>query len=92
MRGVGIRVHDLSSPRIRGHDDEGDARPVAEEIDRLKKARIPVASPFIEGDEDGGPSEEVRMRLELVENPLHERFEQIELRAPPGDRRRSCPV
>jgi hypothetical protein len=67
-RMVGVGVHHVAAARVFGHGDHGNARPVAEEVDRLEEARIPVAAALVKGDEEGGLLEEVRMCLEPVED------------------------
>src|SRR5215471_15359820 len=76
-----VRVDHLAPTGVLGHGDKGDARAVAEEVDRLEEARIPVAATLVEGDEEGGLCEERRMRFELVENLVDHGFEEIKLRA-----------
>src|ERR1700709_1931078 len=50
---VAIAVMDLAAGRIRREDQQRDTRSVAEEVDRLDEARIPVTTGLVEGDEDG---------------------------------------
>src|SRR5438128_2562140 len=77
---VSIRVDHFTTTGILGDGNEGNARPIAEEVDRLEETRVPVATTLIEGDEEGRLFEEGRMRLELVEDLVDHRFKQIELR------------
>src|SRR5215831_18600219 len=77
---VSIRVHHFAATGILRDGNEGDARPVAEEVDRLEETRVPVATALVEGDEEGRLFEEGWMRLELVEDLVDHRFKQIELR------------
>src|SRR5262249_56927192 len=78
---VSIRVDYFAATGIFGDGNEGDARPVAEEVDGLEEARVPVANALVEGDEEGRRCEECRMRLEPVEDLVDHRFKQIELRS-----------
>ena len=43
---------DVSTCRIRRHDQQWNARTVAEEVDRLDVARVIVAAAFVESDKD----------------------------------------
>ena len=51
---VAVLVRDVAAGGVRRHDDQRDARAVAEEVERLHVARVVVAAAFVEGDEDGG--------------------------------------
>ena len=66
---VGVAMHYIATARVFGNGDEGDARPIAEEVDGLEEARIPIAATLVESDEASGLIEEIRMRFELVEDP-----------------------
>ncbi len=72
---------DLSAGRIRREDQQRDARPVAEEVERLDEARVPVAAGFIPGDEHGRLGLELGIGVEGGENVERVGFEQIDLRA-----------
>src|SRR5215510_9390149 len=76
-----IRVDHVASTGVCGYGDEGDARAVAEEVDRLEEARIPVAAALVEGDEQGGLFEELWLHLKRMEDLVDHRFEEIELGA-----------
>src|SRR3954469_10350308 len=65
---VAIAVMDLSAGRIGRENQQRDARSVAEEVDRLDKAGVPVAAGLIEGDEHGSLSLELRIVVEGGEN------------------------
>src|SRR5579875_336465 len=54
---------------------------VAEEIERLDIARIPVAAALIEGDEDRGTGPERGMRFHRLDQPARKRLQDVELRA-----------
>ena len=47
---VGIAVRDMSSLRVGRHHHQRDARPVAEEIDRLDKAAVVIPASLIESN------------------------------------------
>src|SRR5262249_37027822 len=76
-----IRVHHPAALGIGGHHQEGNARTVAEEIERLREPGIPVAATLVEGDEQGGLLPEMALRLEAVEDFVQHGFEEIELGA-----------
>src|SRR5204862_3885632 len=80
-RVVRVRVGDFAAARIPRHGDEGDTRTIAEEVDRLEEAGVPVTAALVEGDEERGALEEVRMLLEDVEHALDQRLEEAQLRA-----------
>jgi hypothetical protein len=65
--------------RIR-HDDQRNARAVAEEVDRLHIAGVVVAAALILGDENDGVLGVRRRGLDLVDDLLHEALEQVQLR------------
>ena len=60
---------------VRDHDHR-DAGAVAEEVERLNIARVPVAAAFVEGDEDRGVLPQRRIGLHRVDDLLGEAFEQ----------------
>src|SRR2546430_2413506 len=62
-------------------DDEGNARPVAEEVYRLHEARIVVTAPLVKGDEQGGFGKEFWLGTELIQNLVEHPLEKIKLRA-----------
>src|ERR1041385_6892942 len=64
-RGVlGVDVADMTAPREGRNSDHRNARPGAEEIDRLDKAGVVVATALVYCDEDGslGPLPRVALR------------------------------
>ena len=48
---VAVVVIDVAAGRIRREDQQRDARSVAEEVDRLDEARVPVTAGLVPGDE-----------------------------------------
>ncbi len=75
-----IGVYDLTPLGIGRDGEQRDPRAVAEEVHRLNVARVPVAAPFIEGDEDGGALPDRRILADLQFDLAHEGLEEIELR------------
>src|SRR5712671_2178136 len=74
---IGV-VHPAASceGRYRNHWNTGA---VAEEVERLKESRIPVAAALVERDQQSSLSEEVRMSAEPIKNLVDHPFEIDEL-------------
>ena len=51
---LGVDVADMTAPREGRNSNHRNARPSAEEIDRLDKAGVVVAAALVYSDEDGG--------------------------------------
>jgi hypothetical protein len=77
---VGVVVRDVTARRVRRDRDERDARAVAEEVERLHVAGVPVAAALVERDEDGGVLPELGLRLDRVDDLLGVALEEVELR------------
>ena len=78
---VAITVMDLSAGRIRRENQQRNARPIAEEVERLDEARVPVATGLIKGDEDGRLGFELGIVVEGTKDVQQIGLEQIDLRA-----------
>src|SRR5262249_36151746 len=78
---VAIAVDDPTAPRVRRHDDHRDTWPITEEIDRLEEPRVPVAASLVEGDEDRRFVEQAWTLLHVVDDPIDQSLEDVELRA-----------
>src|ERR1700716_1344041 len=50
---IAITMVDLSAGRIRRENQQRNARSIAEKVERLDEARVPVTTGLIKGDEDG---------------------------------------
>ena len=61
--------------------DHGNAGAIAEEVERLDVARVPISAGFVPGDENGGFSPQLRIGVERRQNVENVAFEQINLRA-----------
>src|SRR6266481_5326087 len=78
---IGVAVQHTAAGCIRRDDYKGDARPVAEEIQRLDVAGIPIPAAFVEGDEDRRLAPEVPMRPHGLDDLAGESLEDVELGA-----------
>ncbi len=74
-------MSDLAARRVRREDEERNARAVAEEVERLDEARVPIAAGLVPGDEHRGLGLELRIGLERIEDIQDVRLEQVDLRA-----------
>src|SRR5215470_16475423 len=70
---IGV-IHPATTGEWRNHDRR-NPRTIAEEIERLEEAGIPVAAAFIEGDQESSLCEQIRMRAEPIENLVNHAFE-----------------
>ena len=77
---IGVSVNDATALRPRRDDDEGNARTVAEIVERLDEARVVISAAFIKGYENRGFGGELRVGLHRTDELGYEGFEQIELR------------
>src|ERR1035437_2549185 len=77
---ISIGVHHAAAGGIGGNHDERNAGAIAEEIDGLDVARIPVAATLVKGDKDGGVGPKFRLGLPLGDNLADECFEDVDLR------------
>ena len=75
-----IDVGDVTAPRERRDRNHRNARPGAEEIDRLDEAGVIVSAALVHGDEDRGAFPQLLVALGKLDDVLGERLEQIELR------------
>src|SRR6266478_5747141 len=64
----------------RRHNDQRDARPIAEEVQRLDIAGVIVTTAFIEGDDESGVGEEFGSGHEVIDGLLDHAFQEAELR------------
>jgi hypothetical protein len=78
---VAITVDDPPATRMGRHDDERDARSVAPHVNRLEEPGVPVAAAFVEGDEDCRLLEQLRPRLYVIDDPIDQGLQNVELRA-----------
>src|SRR5215510_11675657 len=76
---VSISVADMAASGEGRHDDQRDARPNAEEIDRLHETGVIVTATFIKGNDECGLFRQFRMPLQAVQNAINQRFKNVEL-------------
>src|SRR5579863_3589474 len=76
---VAIGVVDLATRRVSGEREQRNARPVAEIVDRLDEAGVPVSASLVPRDEHDSLGLQLWIGLECIENLLHIRFEQVDL-------------
>src|SRR5260370_35949392 len=69
---------DVASAGEGRNDNQRNARPVAEEVQRLNVAGVIVAAAFVEGDDQRGFSEKIRPGSQVVEGLLDQAFEEVE--------------
>src|SRR5262245_31965947 len=79
---VGITVNDMATLRMRRYDNEGNARPISEEIKRLDETRIIIPTAFVESDEYRCVLEQLRFGLHALNYVAGERFEEVEFGTP----------
>src|SRR5579884_480673 len=77
---VSVIVRDAPSARIGADDDEGNARAVSEEVQRLDVSGVVITATFVKGDEDGRRGPELRVCLQTLKDVFHKALEQIKLR------------
>ncbi len=76
---LGVDVADMPSPREGRNSDHRNARPGAEEIDRLDKAGVVVAAALVYRDEDGGLGPLRWVALRELDDVSGEGFEEAPL-------------
>ena len=77
---IRVAVRDVAAGAELGDRDHGNAGSVAEKVERLNIARVPISAAFVEGDQDGGVGPQFWIGLHAVDDLLHKAFEEIELR------------
>ena len=71
---IRIGVRNVAALAVWRHHDHGDAGAVAEKIERLDIARIPVSAAFVEGDHDRRLGPKLGIGLHEVDNLFDEAF------------------
>ncbi len=76
---VGVTVRDMAALGVRRDHDRRDTGAVAEEVERLDVAGVPVSAAFVEGDQDRGVCPQLGLACTWLMILLRERLEQVEL-------------
>src|SRR6266481_2185931 len=77
---IGVGVADVTATGERRDDDERNARPVAEEVERLNIAGVIVTAAFVEGNDECSVGEEFGPGHKVVNGLLDHSFQEVELR------------
>src|SRR5260370_14880054 len=75
---VGVAMADVASAGEGRNDNQGNARPVAKEVQGLNVAGVIVAAAFVEGDDQRGLSEKIGPGSQVIHRFLDHAFEEVE--------------
>src|SRR5690349_6057610 len=77
---VGVSVADVAALGKRRNDDERNARPVTEEVQRLNVTGVVVTAALVKGDDESCAGEKLRVGLKQVHDFPGHALKEIELR------------
>src|ERR1700739_2365614 len=75
---IGVVVRNVTGFGEPRNHQQGDARAIAEVIERLNVTGVIVTAAFVKGDEDRGALPQLGIRLNTVDDLFHETFKEIE--------------
>src|ERR1700685_534333 len=76
---VSVLVGDMTTRGVRRNDEHWNAGTVAKEVNWLDVTRVIVSAALVKGDEYRGVGPKLWIRLDLIDNLLHEALKKIKL-------------